>query len=123
MSIARVTMHEFIKEEDIAKTEAWYDSVREELFPTAEQVINIKTGPTSLISIAIYPSFEDAARNLEGREKMMEQLSPMLKDGFSTKERSHIILSSRLILRRTKPVQSTRPAFMFGRSIEVGETE
>lgn len=82
MSIARVTMHEYINEEDIAKTEAWYDSVRAELFPTAEQVINIKTGPTSLISIAIYPSFEDAASNLEGREKMMEQLSPMLKDGF-----------------------------------------
>ena len=82
MSIARVTMHEYINEEDIAKTEAWYDSVRAELFPTAEQVINIKTGPTSLISIAIYPSFEDAAGNLEGREKMMEQLSPMLKDGF-----------------------------------------
>jgi len=36
MSIARVTMHEYINEEDIAKTEAWYDSVRAELFPTAE---------------------------------------------------------------------------------------
>ena len=57
MSIARVTLHEYINEEDIARTEAWYDSVRAELFPTAEQVINIKTGPTSLISIAIYPSF------------------------------------------------------------------
>ena len=57
MSIARVTLHEYINEEDIARTEAWYDSVRAELFPTAEQVINIKTGPTSLISIAIYSSF------------------------------------------------------------------
>ena len=57
MSIARVTLHEYINEEDIARTEAWYDSVRAELFPTAEQAINIKTGLTSLISIAIYPSF------------------------------------------------------------------
>lgn len=57
MSIARVTLHEYINEEDIARKEAWYDSVRAELFPTAEQAINIKTGPTSLISIAIYSSF------------------------------------------------------------------
>ena len=82
MSIARVTMHEFINEEDIEKTQIWYDSVRDELFPTAEEVINIKSGPTSLISIAVYPSFEDAAGNLEGRKKMMEYLDPFLKDGF-----------------------------------------
>ena len=82
MSIARVTMHEFINEEDIEKTEIWYDGVRDKLFPTLEEVINIKTGPTSLISIAVYPSFEDAAGNLEGRKKMMEYLNPFLKDGF-----------------------------------------
>ena len=83
MSIARVTLHEYINEEDIARTEAWYDSVRAELFPTAEQAINIKTGPTSLISIAIYSSFQDAAGNLEGRNKMMEHLDPVLKEVFS----------------------------------------
>ena len=82
MSIARATMHEFINEEDIEKTQIRYDSVGNELFPAAKEVINIQSGPTSLISIAVYPSFEDAAGNLEGRKKMMKYLDPFLKDGF-----------------------------------------
>ena len=82
MSIARATMHEFKNEEDIEKTQIWYDSVGNELFLAAEEVINIQSGPTSFISITVYPSFVDAAGNLEGRKKMMEYLEPFLKDGF-----------------------------------------
>ena len=40
-------------------------------------------GPTSLISIAVYPSFEYAAGNLEGCKKMMEYLNLFLKDRVS----------------------------------------
>ena len=76
MSIARVTMHEYVGEDMHEKVDALYQTVRKEYFPTIEQTINIKTGPTSGISISLYPSFEDAALNLEGREKMMELLSP-----------------------------------------------
>jgi hypothetical protein len=42
-------MHEYNHEEDITKAEIWYGTFRAELIPTAEQVINIKTGPTSAI--------------------------------------------------------------------------
>ena len=56
MSIARVTLHEYINEEDIARTEAWYDSVRAELFPTAEQVKNLDA-PIHVEYIGEYSSF------------------------------------------------------------------
>ena len=82
MSIGRITMIEFTSDEALEAAIKLYLATQKEYFPNAQIVINIKTGPTSLISIAIYPSFEDAASNLEGREKMMEQLSPVLKDGF-----------------------------------------
>ena len=58
ISVARVTMHEFIDKGTNDKIEALYGTIVDEYFPQLEQVINIKTGPTSAISIAIYPSFE-----------------------------------------------------------------
>ena len=82
MSIARVTMHELNEEGMHDKIEALYGTIVDEYFPQLEQVINIKTGPTSSISIAIYPSFEEAEKNLEGRAKMMELLAPFTKDSF-----------------------------------------
>ncbi|MBQ66239.1 MAG: hypothetical protein CMH07_04850, partial [Marinovum sp.] len=71
MSIARVTMHELNEEGMHDKIEALYASIVDEYFPNLEQVINIKTGPTSAISIALYPSFEEAENNLDGRAKMV----------------------------------------------------
>ena len=82
MSIARVTMHEFNKENMHEEVEAMYATIVDEYFPNLEQVINVKTGPTSAISIALYPSFESAETNLEGRSKMMELLVPYIKDSF-----------------------------------------
>ena len=82
MSIARVTMHELIEEGMHDKIEALYSTIVDEYFPNLEQVINIKTGPTSAISIALYPSFEEAGNNLHGRAKMMELIGPFVKDSF-----------------------------------------
>ena len=82
MSIARVTMHEFNEEGMHEKIETLYGKIVDEYFTNLEQVINIKTGPTSAISIALYPSFEEADKNLEGRSKMMELMGPFVKDSF-----------------------------------------
>ena len=82
MSIARVTMHEFNKENMHEEVEAMYATIVDEYFPNLEQVINVKTGPTSAISIALYPSFESAETNLEGQSKMKELLGPYIKDSF-----------------------------------------
>jgi hypothetical protein len=87
MSIARVTMHEYHEEGMHDKIEALYASIVDEYFPNLEQVINIKTGPTSAISIALYPSFEEADNILDGRAKMVELMAPYVKDSFSMKER------------------------------------
>ena len=53
MSIARITIMEFNDEECMAEADQLYQSIRAEYFPTQEQVINVKTGPTSrkLISL------------------------------------------------------------------------
>ena len=82
MSIARVTMHEYHEEGMHDKIEELYASIVDEYFPNLEQVINIKTGPTSSISIALYPSFEEAEKNLGDRTKMVELMAPYVKDSF-----------------------------------------
>ena len=82
MSIARVTMHEYHEEGMHDKIEELYASIVDEHFPNLEQVINIKTGPTSAISLALYPSFEEAEKNLGDRTKMVELMTPYVKDSF-----------------------------------------
>jgi len=62
MPIARVTMMEFFDESGMDEVEKIYAGVRDDLFPNLLQVINIQTGPTSGISIALYPSFEEAEK-------------------------------------------------------------
>ena len=82
MSIARVTMVEWNEEGIMETLEPVYDAHRDKWFPQLEQVINIKTGPTSSISIAIYPSFEEAEENLEGRAEMVKLMKPHIRDQF-----------------------------------------
>ena len=62
MSIARVTMNELKEEGTHHKLEELYAKIVDGYFPNLEQVINIKTGPKSGISIALYPSFEEAEK-------------------------------------------------------------
>lgn len=82
MSIGRVSMMEFSSKEDADYSEELYDKVRAEAFPTLELVVNIRTGPTSLMSVAIYPSYESAASNLKARKKFQEEIEATLKDSF-----------------------------------------
>ena len=55
-------MHELKEEGTHHKLEEIYAKIVDEYFPNLEQVINIKTGPKSGISIALYPSFEEAEK-------------------------------------------------------------
>ena len=82
MSIARVSMVEFNDETSFAEFETLYSQHMDEFFPNLEQVINIKTGPTSAISVALYPSFEEAETNLEGRAKMVALMEPLIREQF-----------------------------------------
>ena len=82
MSIGRISMLEFMKPEDVDAAEAYHKTIREDFFPTLELVLNIRTGPTSLMSIAVYPSYEAAEANLPERQKMHDQVQATLKDTF-----------------------------------------
>ena len=82
MSIGRVSMMEFSSKEEADNSEKLYDKIRAEAFPTLELVVNIRTGPTSVMSVAIYPSYESAASNLEARKKFQDEIEESLKDSF-----------------------------------------
>ena len=56
--------------------------LRKNISLNLEQIINIRTGLTSAISIALHPSFESVESNLNGRTKPLELLGAHLKDGF-----------------------------------------
>ena len=80
MSIARISKLEFVSEEALKQAEITYDKIRDEAFPTLELVINIKTGPTSVVSIALYPNAKAAASNLTAREGFQKTLGETLTD-------------------------------------------
>ena len=82
MSIGRISMLEFMKPEDVDAAETYYKTIREDFLPTLELVLNIRTSPTSLMSIAVYPSYEAAEANLPERQKMHDQVEATLKDTF-----------------------------------------
>ena len=82
VSIGRISMMEFSSKEEADHSEELYDKIRAEAFPTLELVVNSRTGPTSILSFAVYPSYESAASNLEGREKFQEEISAGLKDSI-----------------------------------------
>ena len=96
ISIARITMMELVDENSMDKIEALYESVREEYYPNLEQVINVRTGPKSAISIALYPSFESAETNLKGRNKLLKMMEPHLKDTFYHEGEVSLNLTSNL---------------------------
>ena len=80
MSIGRITKLEFVSEEALKQAEITYDQIRDEAFPTLELVVNIKTGPTSVVSIALYPDSQSVASNLTDREKFQKALGATLTD-------------------------------------------
>ena len=76
MSIGRISMLEFMKPEDVDAAETYYKTIREDFFPTLELVLNIRTGPTSLMSIAVYPSYEAAEANLRAERVNLRDQMP-----------------------------------------------
>jgi|TARA_B100001057_G_scaffold195185_2_gene195975 hypothetical protein len=79
MSIARITMMEYLSETDVVASENFYHTIQKEWFGNAQTVINVRTGPTSLLSLAVYSSYEDAEKNLPKRKEFQE----IVKDKFT----------------------------------------
>jgi len=79
MSIARITMMEFLSEKELVASENFYQTIQKEWFGSAQTVINVRTGPTSLLSLAVYSSYADAEKNLPKRKEFQE----IVKDKFT----------------------------------------
>ena len=69
MSIARINMLEFDTEDDLEQRARVYMNEGPELFPNAEILLTIKTGPTSAMSVSVYPNELMAKEALIKREK------------------------------------------------------
>ena len=60
MSVARINMLEFDTEDDLNKRAELYEKDAPTLFPNAEILLTIKTGPTTAMSVSIYPDKQSA---------------------------------------------------------------
>ena len=69
MSTARINMLEFDSEEDLNQRAETYQREAPKLFPNAEILLTIKTGPTSAMSVSIYPDEKSAKVSLIRRNK------------------------------------------------------
>ena len=79
MSIARITMMEYLSEKEVVASESFYQKIQKDWFGNAQTVINVRTGPTSLLSLAVYSSYKDAEKNLPKRKEFQK----IVKDKFT----------------------------------------
>ena len=56
MSIARITMMEYLSEKDVVASENFYQTIQKDWFGNAQAIIKVRTGPTSLLPIAVCSS-------------------------------------------------------------------
>ena len=82
MSVARVTMVDYISEEAADEFEAVYQEICPKMLPDADALILVRTSTTSGLSIAIYKSEQLAEEMLPTRAKMIEQCPTSIKDMF-----------------------------------------
>ena len=82
MSIGRITMIEFTSHEAMNAASKLYLATQKEYYPNAQAVINVKTGPLSMMSLAIYASYEEAEKNLVSRQKYLDAVAITVKDTF-----------------------------------------
>ena len=79
LSIARISMIEYLSEKEVVASENFYQTIQKEWFGNAQTVINVRTGPTSLLNLAVYSSYEDAETNLPKRKEFQD----ILKNKFT----------------------------------------
>ena len=82
MSVARVTMADYISEEAADEFEAVYQEICPKMLPEADALILVRTSPTSGLSIAIYKTGELAEKMLPTRAKSWSNAPRVLKICF-----------------------------------------
>ena len=95
MSIARITSVEFETAEQLEERLPMLDG-GEIMYPVeAEALVSIQTGPTTALSIFVYPDKETADQTLSKREKIMS--TTKFKDTFYLEgEVKHLKINKRI---------------------------
>ena len=73
MSLARINYLDFENEEDLEVRMKFYKE-NDFRFHDAECLMSIRTSPTSVLEIVVYPDKETADTNLANREKFMHKV-------------------------------------------------
>ena len=65
-------MMEYLSEKEVVASESFYQTIQKEWFGNSQTVINVRTGPNSRLSLAVYSSYEDAETNLPKRKEFQD---------------------------------------------------
>ena len=82
MRVARISIAEFKSESEVNQFVDDADRTFWDLYPTAEACYQVRTGPTSIINVTIYPNEEAANKTLSGRNQFVENHRDSIIDTF-----------------------------------------
>ena len=82
MRVARISIAEFKSESEVNQFVDDADRTFWDLYPTAEACYQVRTGPTSIINVTIYPNEEAANKTLSGRNQFVEDHRDSIVDTF-----------------------------------------
>ena len=82
MSISRVRMVDFISEDSSIAFEKEYIKRAPELVPNALNLILTRTGPESLLNVAVYQNQEDVDSSFKATEDFMANWKGGIKDAI-----------------------------------------
>ena len=82
MRVARISIAEFKSESEVNRFVDDANRTFWDLYPTAEACYQVRTGPTSIINVTIYPNEEAANETLSGRNQFVEEHRDSIIDTF-----------------------------------------
>ena len=82
MRVARISIAEFKSESEVNRFVEDSDRTFWDLYPTAEACYQVRTGPTSIINVSIYPNEEAANKTLSGRNQFVDDHRDSIIDTF-----------------------------------------
>ena len=80
MTVARISMVEYVSKEAADEFEPKYSEVAPKPIPEAGKLILVRTNGTSGMSVAIFKDEQTAEKALENRKKMLDSFSYTFKD-------------------------------------------
>ena len=80
MSVARITMVEYMSKEAADDFEPRYSEVAPNFLPEADNLILVRTAETSGMSVAIFKDEQTAEKALDNRKRMLDSFTDTFKD-------------------------------------------